>query len=73
VILDVNLPGIDGFEVLRQLEASGKHPPVIIMTARTDSQTSAHAIESGAAGFVQKPFASGHLLGLVQGAMQGGQ
>ena len=71
VLLDVNLPGIDGFEVLRLLEASGNHPPVIIMTARTDSQTNAHAIGSGAAGFVQKPFASGHLLDLVRGALHG--
>jgi FixJ family two-component response regulator len=71
VLLDVNLPGLDGFEVLSRLEASGNHPPVIIMTARTDSQTSARASEAGAAGFVQKPFATAHLLSLVRDSLPG--
>jgi len=72
VVIDVNLPGIDGFEVMRRLEASGTHPPVIIMTARTDSHTSTHAIAAGAVGFVQKPFVGAELLGLVQGAISAG-
>lgn len=73
LVLDVNLPGIDGFEVLRVLTASGSHLPVIIMTARTDGRTSAHAIEAGAIGFVQKPFVSSQLMNLVRSALQATQ
>ncbi len=73
VLLDVNLPGLDGFEVLKVLMDRGSTVPVIIMTARTDSRTSAHAIAAGATGFVQKPFITGQLVGMVQGALSGRQ
>ena len=69
LLLDVNLPGMDGIQVLKLLGASGTHLPVIVMTARTDSRTNAGAMQAGAAAFVQKPFASGHLLDLVQHAL----
>jgi two-component system CheB/CheR fusion protein len=69
VLLDVNLPGMDGIQVLKLLAASGSHPPVIIMTAKSDDQTNAHAMAAGAAAFVQKPFGSGQLMGLVQDAL----
>ena len=71
VLLDVNLPGIDGFEVLKVLAEQGSTLPVIIMTARTDSHTSTHAVEAGASGFVQKPFVTAQLVSLVQGALNG--
>ena len=70
VLLDVNLPGISGFEVLKLLMSSGSRLPVIIMTARTDAQTSASAIEAGAAGFVQKPFVGSQLMTMVRGALK---
>jgi two-component system CheB/CheR fusion protein len=66
LLLDVNLPGIDGFEVLKLLTASGSRLPVVIMTARTDSRTSADALAAGAVGFVQKPFMSSQLMALVR-------
>jgi FixJ family two-component response regulator len=69
VVLDVNLPGMDGFEVLKRLVDGGSHLPVIIMTARTDSQTSADALRAGAVGFVQKPFVSGQLMIMVRDAL----
>lgn len=71
VLLDVNLPGIDGFEVLRLLIDSGCRVPVIIMTARTDSRTSENAVKAGAVGFVQKPFGTGDLISLVREALEG--
>src|SRR5438093_594454 len=36
VVLDVRLPGIDGFEVLRRLRAAGSKAPVLVLTARSD-------------------------------------
>jgi two-component system response regulator FixJ len=71
VLLDVNLPGMDGFKVLKALSESGCRLPVILMTARTDSQTGASATEAGAAGFVQKPFVTSHLMSLVRDALNG--
>ncbi len=71
VLLDVNLPGMDGFNVLRALAESGCRLPVILMTARTDSETRAHAMKAGAAGFVQKPFVSSHLMSLVRDSLHG--
>ncbi|HKU95704.1 MAG TPA: response regulator [Vineibacter sp.] len=71
VLLDVNLPGIDGFEVLKAMVEQGSALAVIIMTARTDSRTSAHAVEAGAIGFVQKPFVTTQLVSLVRGALNG--
>lgn len=70
VLLDVNLPGINGFEVLKLLTSSGSRLPIIIMTARTDSQTSANAIEAGAIGFVQKPFVGSQLMTMVRDALK---
>lgn len=71
LVLDVNLPGLDGFEVLKRLKAAGGHLPVIIMTARTDSHTGANALAAGAVGFVQKPFVSSQLMDLVRRALDG--
>jgi two-component system CheB/CheR fusion protein len=71
LLLDVNLPGIDGIEILKLLMASGSRLPVIIMTAGADSRTGANALAAGAAAFVQKPFASGQLIALVRNALHG--
>jgi two-component system response regulator FixJ len=70
VVLDVNLPGMDGFEVLKRLTAGGNHLPVIIMTARTDSRTSTEALRAGAIGFVQKPFVIAQLMEMVRDALE---
>ena len=69
VLLDVNLPGLDGFQVLKLMAAPDNHLPVIVMTAKTDSQTNARAMAAGAIAFLQKPFGSGHLMSLVQDAL----
>ncbi|HJQ58062.1 MAG TPA: response regulator [Vineibacter sp.] len=70
LVLDVNLPGLDGMVVLRCLTASGSQLPVILMTARSDSAASASALAAGVIGFVQKPFVSAQLMSLVDGALR---
>jgi FixJ family two-component response regulator len=69
VLLDVNLPGIDGFSVLRLLIAEGAGLPVIMMSARADGGTYAVALEAGPFGFVHKPFVPGQLIALITGAL----
>ncbi len=58
VILDICLPGIDGWEVLRQLRESDddKHIAVLVLSAQVDAATRTKALIDGADGFLTKPF-----------------
>jgi DNA-binding response OmpR family regulator len=56
LLLDVGLPGIDGFEVLRRLRARGLDTPVILLTARGDEIDRVVGLELGADDYVVKPF-----------------
>lgn len=56
LLLDVGLPGIDGFELLRRLRARGLDVPVIILTARGDEIDRVVGLELGADDYVVKPF-----------------
>jgi DNA-binding NarL/FixJ family response regulator len=62
VLLDVQLPGIDGFEVTRRLRANGDAPAVILVSSRDRGDYGALAEESGALGFVAKGELSGAAL-----------
>ena len=57
VVLDVGLPGIDGFEVLRRLRARGSRAPVLILTARDEIEDRVHGLDLGADDYMVKPFA----------------
>lgn len=57
VVLDVGLPGIDGFEVLRRLRARGSTAPVLILTARDEIKDRVHGLDLGADDYMVKPFA----------------
>ena len=56
VILDLSLPGIDGFEVLRRLRAQNKPLPVLILSARDASAERVRGLDSGADDYLTKPF-----------------
>jgi two-component system response regulator ResD len=56
VILDVMLPGIDGFEVLRRLRSAGCTVPVIMLTARDEDMDKIVGLEMGADDYIVKPF-----------------
>jgi len=62
VLLDVQLPGIDGFEVTRRLRANGNAPAVILVSSRDCGDYGSLAEESGALGFVAKAELSGAAL-----------
>jgi two-component system, LuxR family, response regulator FixJ len=55
LVLDVRMPGIGGFGLLRRLVASGSRIPVIIMTAHGDEATRQRALNAGAEAFMEKP------------------
>lgn len=56
VVLDVNMPVLDGFSVLRQMRETGDATPVVILTARQGPDDVRIGFESGADDFVRKPF-----------------
>ena len=64
VILDVMLPGIDGFEVCRQLKASSttRKIPVVMLTARSDDNDVVKGFELGVEDYLRKPFSSMKIL-----------
>src|SRR5215218_3709226 len=56
MVLDIGLPGLDGFEVLDQLRAQGSKVPVIVLTARDSVTDTVSALEGGADAYMPKPF-----------------
>ena len=61
-VLDVQLPGLSGFDLAERIAREGVHAPVIFITARTELVNSLRAKRSGAAGIFAKPFSGRELL-----------
>jgi DNA-binding response OmpR family regulator len=70
VVLDVRLPGMDGFEVLRRLRAAGLKAPVLVLTARDDEVDKVIGLELGADDYVTKPFGLRELLSRVKALLR---
>ena len=70
LVLDVNLPGLDGLELQRQLAVGGHHLPIVFLTGVGDIPMSVQAIKGGAADFLTKPVASEALLRAVRAAIE---
>ncbi len=66
VLLDVGLPGMDGFEVLAQLRAHDRTLPVIMLTARTGVSDTVAGLDGGANDYIPKPFRFDELLARVR-------
>jgi DNA-binding response OmpR family regulator len=73
VILDVGLPGIDGFEVLRRLRSEGHAMPVLILTARDALDDRVRGLDLGADDYMAKPFAMPELAARVRALVRRGQ
>ncbi len=56
VILDINLPGLDGLSVLRNMRARGDARPVILLTARSETEDRVKGLDAGADDYLVKPF-----------------
>ena len=56
VVLDIGLPGMDGFELLDDLRSQGSRVPVIVLTARDSVTDTVSALEGGADDYMPKPF-----------------
>lgn len=66
LLLDLGLPDLDGFTVLRRLRAAGSRLPVVVLTARDGVGDTVAALEGGADDYVSKPFRFEELLARVR-------
>jgi DNA-binding response OmpR family regulator len=71
LILDLGLPGKDGFEVLRELRQSDRRLPVVILTARDSVGDTVAGLEGGADDYIAKPFRFEELLARVRVRLRG--
>lgn len=69
-LLDVNLPGIDGFEVCRRIRATGSTIGIIMLTARSQEMDKVTGLMTGADDYVTKPFSPAELTARVDALMR---
>lgn len=69
VLSDIRMPEIDGIELLRQVRASGRSFPVVLMTGHGDVPLAVEAMKLGAADFIEKPFDDEVLITALKTAM----
>jgi DNA-binding response OmpR family regulator len=70
LILDVNLPGIEGFQVLKEIRTFKPHLPVILLTGRNKVEDRVKGLDLGADDYVTKPFAFAELSARVRAVMR---
>ena len=70
VVLDVRLPGMDGFDTLRQLRSTGSKAPVLMLTARDEEMDKVIGLELGADDYMTKPFRLRELLSRIKALLR---
>ncbi|MCL3782676.1 response regulator transcription factor [Prolixibacteraceae bacterium JC049] len=70
IILDLMLPGIDGFTLLRQLREAEIHTPLLILSAKDAIEDRIHGLNLGADDYLSKPFSFGELLARVRALLR---
>lgn len=70
VILDLNLPDMDGFAVCARIRAESETVPILILTARDSEETEVHGLSQGADDFLRKPFSPKVLLARIRSLLR---
>lgn len=70
VILDVMLPGVDGFEIADRMRSAGNYTPVLMLTAKSQPEDVVQGLEAGADDYLAKPFDLKVLLARVKGLLR---
>jgi two-component system, LuxR family, response regulator FixJ len=65
LILDVHMPGVDGWEIQQRLSRTWSKQPIIFISADKSGGLKERALQAGAVGFLQKPFAAQDLVNLL--------
>ncbi|MEP6892333.1 MAG: response regulator transcription factor [Gaiellaceae bacterium] len=73
IVLDVMLPGIDGFEACRRMRVAGVWTPVLILTARDSVEDRVAGLDTGADDYLVKPFAFAELLARLRALSRRGE
>jgi len=72
IVLDIMLPGLDGFEVARRLRLAGRRTPILMLTARDSAMDVVKALDLGADDYLTKPFVFDVFLARVRAAARRG-
>lgn len=70
IVLDLMLPGVDGFEVCRRLRKAGRWAPVLMLTARADVADRVRGLDCGADDYLTKPFSFSELSARLRAAIR---
>ena len=70
IILDVMLPKMEGWEILREIRAQGRQTPVLMLTALTDIKDRVRGLQAGADDYLAKPFAFSEFLARVEAILR---
>jgi DNA-binding response OmpR family regulator len=70
IILDVMMPGMNGFEVCKQIRAEGRHTPVLILTAKDQNRDVVQGLDTGADDYLAKPFSFEVLLARIRALLR---
>jgi two-component system KDP operon response regulator KdpE len=70
IVLDLGLPSADGFEVIRQIRASGSSIPIVVLSSRSDEKGKVEALDEGADDYVTKPFGMEELMARIRAAVR---
>ncbi len=70
VILDVMLPGLDGFEVAERVREAGNHVPILMLTAKSQPEDTVRGLDVGADDYLPKPFELSVLLARIRGLLR---
>ena len=70
LLTEVDLPGIDGIELIGLLRQRSSHLPIIVLAANSDVAKAVRAMQAGAVEFLSKPFAERVLLECVQASVE---
>src|SRR5438309_4072348 len=73
IVLDVMLPGLDGFEVCRELRRGQRWAPVLMLTARTDVSDRVAGLDAGADDYLLKPFSFAELVARLRALTRRGR
>jgi FixJ family two-component response regulator len=69
LVLDIHMPGMNGFQLQEELAALGSRLPIIFITADKDIAIKVHSLQAGVVGLLQKPFNDQALIDLIHEAL----
>jgi len=73
ILLDIMLPGMDGYEICNRIRAGDRNQPIIMLTAKTSDEEIIHGLKLGADDYVAKPFSIQQLVLRIQAVLRRSQ